>query len=264
MFRLLMEGHHPYDGRYRGTGNSVPTIDQRIVAGHSPYTGQRIPWEPKPGAPPFEILHPDVRRLMVQCFLEGHTNPKKRPSTEQLLQGLKKSELSLVSCNVNECHWFGSHLSRCPWCERKTLLGGLDPFPRPGSPLPQRRKSPAQKAVHRTSSLSTIYRHQTTRRALATPYRVVQFVQLRQGSRSNPHVGFIIFLIIIGLLVLVSRICSRASECPSPHTAGDHNRTVVARIGGFASDTTKIANDLSEFCSGFLSKADPVDTKKQE
>ncbi|HLK61202.1 MAG TPA: hypothetical protein VKU00_31865, partial [Chthonomonadaceae bacterium] len=36
----------------------------------------------------------------------------------------------LVRCEANTQHFYGGHLSECPWCERKRVqLRGLDPFP---------------------------------------------------------------------------------------------------------------------------------------
>ena len=34
-----------------------------------------------------------------------------------------------MTCGKNVLHRYGGHLSSCPWCERRTLLGGRDPFP---------------------------------------------------------------------------------------------------------------------------------------
>lgn len=56
-------------------------------------------------------------------------------------------------CKNNPQHDFGSHLVDCPWCQRKALFCGLDPFPRLGSPPPRRRELPARKPVARTSAI---------------------------------------------------------------------------------------------------------------
>ena len=38
-----------------------------------------------------------------------------------------------MKCSRNPQHLYGSHLSSCPWCERRERLGGIDPFPAKGA-----------------------------------------------------------------------------------------------------------------------------------
>jgi hypothetical protein len=73
IFRLLMEGFHPFDGVYRGRGEP-PELGARIRNGYFPYARGRTGIEPSPLAPPFEMLHPDLQALFVRCFEEGHRN----------------------------------------------------------------------------------------------------------------------------------------------------------------------------------------------
>ncbi len=129
IFLLLMEGTHPYAGRYTGNGDPV-TLPERIAAGHYPYgSALNIPYEPMPYAPPIGLLPPILRTMMRRCF-EG-TQPFSfgRPDAAEWMQGLDLAENNLITCPVNPQHYYRTGFSFCPWCERTIRLGGWDPFP---------------------------------------------------------------------------------------------------------------------------------------
>ena len=128
IFRLLMEGFHPFDGVYRGSGEP-PEVSVRIRQGYFPYARGRTGIEPSPLAPPFEMLHPDLQALFVRCFAEGHRNRSVRPRVEDWLEALEGAEDALQQCGQNEQHYYWVHWSGCPWCARQQALGGRDPFP---------------------------------------------------------------------------------------------------------------------------------------
>jgi WD40 repeat protein len=128
IFRLLMEGFHPFDGVYRGRGEP-PELGARIRNGYFPYARGRTGMEPSPLAPPFEMLHPDLQALFVRCFAEGHRNRRVRPRVEDWLKALEGAEDALQQCGRNEQHYYWGHLAGCPWCARQQALGGRDPFP---------------------------------------------------------------------------------------------------------------------------------------
>jgi len=136
IFQLLMEGWHPFDGVFQGAGDA-PEWKARIKAGHFPHGNKSVPYRPADTTPPFNILHPNLRQLFVRCFEDGHNNPKKRPNAQEWIRALQDAEKDLVACSVNAQHRYGSHLSSCPWCDRKKQLQGLDPFP----PLSRRQAS---------------------------------------------------------------------------------------------------------------------------
>jgi DNA-binding helix-hairpin-helix protein with protein kinase domain len=128
IFRLLMEGFHPFDGVYGGRGEP-PEMGARIRNGYFPYARGRTGIEPSPLAPPFEMLHPDLQALFVRCFEEGHRNRSVRPRVEDWLAALEGAEDALQQCGQNEQHYYWGHLAGCPWCARQQALGGRDPFP---------------------------------------------------------------------------------------------------------------------------------------
>ncbi|MBM4038363.1 MAG: hypothetical protein FJ290_07605 [Planctomycetes bacterium] len=159
LFQLLMEGVHPFAGRYRGRGDP-PLYESRIVAGHFPYGTHSPLYQPARGALPFDTVAPALRAMFLQCFEQGHTDPHARPDADAWLDALDCAEADLRTCRANEQHWFGSHLTSCPWCQRTQLLAGRDPFPsaaeatqppRPIRPAPVRSRrftAPRVRVLH--------------------------------------------------------------------------------------------------------------------
>ncbi|MCD8487692.1 MAG: hypothetical protein LRZ84_13415 [Desertifilum sp.] len=152
IFQLLMEGTHPFAGVYKLPGDPPP-MEKRIAEGYFPYGRKRVPVTPMPVAPPFEILHPMLQELFIRCFEDGYLNPGVRPDARTWASALSNAEDSLVTCAKNDQHRYSSHLSRCPWCDRASALGGRDPFPSQEAvkrgqhlkPIPQ-KKIPVQPA----------------------------------------------------------------------------------------------------------------------
>lgn len=129
VFQLLMEGTHPFAGVYHGAGEA-PIYAERIAAGHFPHVASAaVPFTPMPAGPRFNWLHPVLQDLFVRCFCDGHTEPARRPDAVSWRYGLEEAEAALVSCHDNAQHVFSNHLAGCPWCERRQMLGGRDPFP---------------------------------------------------------------------------------------------------------------------------------------
>ena len=128
LFQLLMEGTHPFAGEYISSGDPPP-YDDRISSGHFPHGSHRTPYLPARSAPPINLLHPTLKSLMVRCFEDGSRDPRARPDAQTWLTALQEAEKQLQTCTINPQHSYGRHLSSCPWCERKLLLAGRDPFP---------------------------------------------------------------------------------------------------------------------------------------
>ena len=129
IFQMLMEGTHPFDGKYTGSGDP-PQREERILAGQFPYSIRRkVQFAPKALAPPLEMLHPAVRELLVTAFDQGHADPAARPRAKQWRDALSTARTELAVCAKNGHHRHYGGLRACPWCERAAQLGGLDPFP---------------------------------------------------------------------------------------------------------------------------------------
>jgi formylglycine-generating enzyme required for sulfatase activity len=144
VFQFLMEGTHPFHGRLEGD-NDPPPVDERILRGWFPYGGKAGPLRPKPVAPPFALLPPEVGELFRTCFEVGHARPEDRPAAATWVEVLDRAMKRTRTCPVQPLHVFGAHLAECPWCQRARLLGGRDPFAgsAPAAPPPAARPRPA-------------------------------------------------------------------------------------------------------------------------
>jgi Protein kinase domain len=123
IFLLLMEGVHPYAGVWLTPDDVL--IEERIRKGACPHTGSKDVI-PTPGSLPFRVLPPDLQALFRRAFEGGAAL---RPSPTEWVSELRILLQSLSKCAVNSKHVYPSALDRCVWCERTTLLGGIDPFP---------------------------------------------------------------------------------------------------------------------------------------
>jgi len=131
IFQLLMEGFHPYSGRWLLSGDS-PRISDKIHKGLYPYGRRLNELVPQPDAPPFEIIHPEIQRLFNKCFVDGHGMPEERPSAKEWMKVLSSLMGSFQKCSTNENHRYLNHLQHCPWCNY-----AKDSFPNPaGQQIP--------------------------------------------------------------------------------------------------------------------------------
>jgi len=115
VFQLLMEGMHPFAGKYRGQNYGNNTLGSRIAGGQWPYAS-RTPSRPRPASPPLSILPPPLQKLFRKCFEDGHRDPSLRPSAQRWLDVLAQVSDQLSMCSKG--HHYSFHLSGCPWCSR--------------------------------------------------------------------------------------------------------------------------------------------------
>lgn len=119
LFKLLMEGNHPFTSvlAQHESLEGRMVFDDNIAHGTFPYA-QKSGRTPPPDAPDFTTLYPDVQRLFHRCFVEGHRQPERRPTTLEWTQALTAGEKALVQCKNNAEHYYAGHMSSCPWCAR--------------------------------------------------------------------------------------------------------------------------------------------------
>lgn len=126
LFKLLMEGLHPFDGRYLGSGNP-PLLAERIRSGSFPYSKSCASLEPV-NFPSIDILGPDLKAMFLSAFEKGNRNPSDRPAAEQWFTALCAAETSLTLCSKSSQHYYHRSLRDCPWCQRASATG-IDLFP---------------------------------------------------------------------------------------------------------------------------------------
>jgi serine/threonine protein kinase/uncharacterized protein YecT (DUF1311 family) len=129
LFQLLMEGTHPYQAKGRLVENA-PSTEAKILLGHFPYGVRGKDIAPPDHAPPFEMLHPEMRKLFERCFARGHGIPDQRPTAREWYSVLRNLDSAFRQCVANPNHLYFDHLRSCPWCEIEPRRG-RDPFPSP-------------------------------------------------------------------------------------------------------------------------------------
>ena len=117
---------------------------------------------PSPTTIPLDILHPTLKDLFLRCFNDGQSNPSRRPTPQDWVDGLEVALGDLMPCDQVDSHYYSRRYGQCYWCERHQNLG-LDIFPgQPGrAPTVARAKpasspsQPSQKATSPTPPQTT-------------------------------------------------------------------------------------------------------------
>ena len=123
IFQLLLEGRHPYIGKYTGLGEP-PAIEVSIARGSFIHSESRaVPLVDGPGYMPWETLDESIRNLFGLCFETGHDNQIVRPTAYEWEEELTRAFSSLVTCSQNPHHMCFAHNPYCPWCERMNMRG---------------------------------------------------------------------------------------------------------------------------------------------
>jgi DNA-binding helix-hairpin-helix protein with protein kinase domain len=154
LFQLLMEGNLPFQCAFANPISAPDTLEC-LKRGYFPYEQTQNGISTPRGAPPYETLHPTLRRLFNLCFLDGYQDPQMRPTAESWRRALLDSEEDLVECTANSQHYYFKHLNACHWCEQKRRVeavkkdGDWDPFPQQGSfsTGPRSRQSGTQRPI---------------------------------------------------------------------------------------------------------------------
>ena len=138
IYQLLMEGTHPFRGRYTGVrsgSGEPPKVEANIKQGNFLYSRRRaVPLNPMPKGLPWESLPENIRDLFAKCFDEGRVDRKKRPQPIEWINALDEAMRTLKQCTENRNHWYfdnqasAAGSSPCTWCERRANFG-IESFP---------------------------------------------------------------------------------------------------------------------------------------
>lgn len=120
VFRLLMNGVHPYQG--------VPTSDidppdwpTNIARGHFPFVAAHNGGlRPPPAAPAFESLPSELQEMFVRCFVAGARDPSVRADAGMWVKALDRAEQGLKRCAKD--HLYFTSASECPWCAMRASI----------------------------------------------------------------------------------------------------------------------------------------------
>ena len=212
IFQLLMEGTHPFSGV--PVNDDDAPLETRIRNGNFPHGSRKVPYRPMPAAPPFKILSPELQALFIRCFEDGYADPQRRPDARTWHNNLDKAEALLVTCSVNHQHVYGDHLASCPWCERKKLLQGRDPFPsaadvKTGRHLNRPHSPPKPPTSKGASPTPTPIKHPPV--WPSTPSK-------RRGQ--NPlsrATGCLVWFLVIGAISSAQKNCSQLGRSATPY-----------------------------------------------
>lgn len=117
LFRILMGGFLPYQAKDK-CAEEAPGPNDKVKRGYFPYfPGHRDKVEPPDESLDFDILPKDIQELFIRCFVDGHKEPKKRPTAKEWLKAFIKNKKNFVQCQNNPMHFYLNHLKSCPWCK---------------------------------------------------------------------------------------------------------------------------------------------------
>lgn len=128
----LLFGSHPFMGKWTGSGDP-PGQNESISNGYWPY-GVNGLVEPSKHTIPLNVAHPELEKLFLKCFNDGHKTPSSRPLPEDWINALKVAINDLVVCSENRNHIYSKHYGKCYWCERANNLN-VDIFPSVEKPI---------------------------------------------------------------------------------------------------------------------------------
>ena len=132
LFRILFNGAHPYHCLpLPDSSGSVPApmpVDKRVERGETPFfkkvPGVKVP----PFAPDVDMLPSYLKSLFKRAFVDGHTNPEKRPSAAEWERAMASYRHEVRQTCRNEAHWHATG-GKCPYCKADERTG-LSRMPR--------------------------------------------------------------------------------------------------------------------------------------
>ena len=235
IFQLLMNSCHPFSCRVLPSQASVafPQPTDNILNGVFPFM------QPKAGtaipifAPGIDVLPKEIQEMFKRAFIEGHTNPSRRPNPVEWHTALTKLEKELVKCKKIGHHVYYKKLNNCPWCEvdakfgkgvstsssmpivQSTIKQGMKPAYQTktinpiNAPTPN-IKSNKPKRQKRHGSVSVLSIILLTFSALLLAFDVlllknpqIIFTYIHYGWILGFGIGFFILLLVLGIILAV-------------------------------------------------------------
>lgn len=126
LIHYLLFGYHPFSGNWTGVGES-PEQTELIKQGYW-YGGHNSPIRASKTTIPLDVVHPELKKLFLKCFNEGHTQPNLRPTAQNWHNALEVGVNQLTSCSRVDSHHYSKTYGKCYWCDRAADLG-VDIFP---------------------------------------------------------------------------------------------------------------------------------------
>ncbi len=143
LIHYLLFGYHPFSGQWTGAGES-PEQTELIRKGYW-YSGKNSLIRPSQNTIHLDVVHPEVKKLFLKCFNDGHTRPLIRPTAQDWHNALEVAVNELTFCSKVNSHHYSKHYGKCYWCERVATLG-VDIFPGSAgtAKVPSQTRQPSQ------------------------------------------------------------------------------------------------------------------------
>lgn len=121
IFALLMNSCHPFacsiDLSQRQRSVVAPQPVDNIRNGVFPFVQKQSGISIPAYAPEFTYLPDEIQQLFKRAFIDGHSQPTKRPSAAEWFFALDNMSKSLQVCAVDKHHMYPITNKACPWCD---------------------------------------------------------------------------------------------------------------------------------------------------
>ena len=129
VFRMLFNGAHPYHCASvpgpRGSVRAPLPLEKRVEQGSTPFF-KNVPGAKVPPFAPSVSEFPDyLQELFRRAFVEGQTDPARRPTAAQWARALTRYCGDLVQCKACGLHWHAAGASGCPYCAADARAAGV-------------------------------------------------------------------------------------------------------------------------------------------
>ena len=141
IFALIMNGTHPFAIASKGSQGSTtnPKPEENIVNGDTPFFKNIRGFGVPIYAPAATMLPPQLHELFRRAFVDGHNNPKARPSPVEWYHALESSSVNLTMCRTNPAHKYFPHNASCPYCDAQQRMRTFSgPISQSGSIISQK------------------------------------------------------------------------------------------------------------------------------
>lgn len=138
LFQLVMEGYHPFQGIWQGSGDLADAASLIRVGAYA-HDPRSHTMKPPPLAPSINTLPSGIVELFSRAFVTGHNDPARRPTAADWTTELTLLSEHLVECSASRLHSYSASNVSCPWCARAKTLG--EDFWAPPPPQPTRTSS---------------------------------------------------------------------------------------------------------------------------
>jgi len=127
IFSLLMNGAHPFACKtISGSASSFQPIDNMSNGICAYFAKARVPGIDIPKyAPAIESLPKVLQELFSRTFVDGHKNPRLRPSAKEYYYALETLENNIKVCGANSEHQYYYYALECPWCKVDQKMGSI-------------------------------------------------------------------------------------------------------------------------------------------